>query len=157
MSIESGDHESAKNFFVRKLERNDHTARVLAQVLEQKTGLKFTKQNVIDIVNKNETTIDGKTIKMEYEMVFYAMGECSNESLGLKIKTITVPGLGEIDGEAEIPPQPGSTLATRQASINDQIDAVEKNVSLRHNQFVRSKQEGSKYDPDPDHGDGDDG
>lgn len=90
---------AALDWFIKNLEANDHEFNLVKKSLEayflaKYPDISLSKQDVIDLITnkKIELTIDNKklNVTLDATLVYYLLGECANESLGLLINSLTV-------------------------------------------------------------------
>lgn len=97
-----------------------------------------------DLLLWKEITITGDwKLSLNSETVMYAMGECGNESVWIKLNDLKLrkPGWSTVEdaGEVDRPKTSWAELSTAVKSINNQISAVEKSVNLQHTQMMKPK------------------
>jgi hypothetical protein len=96
----------AKNRFLKNLEINTKEVKQLASSLEQQflknwatvklldTDYKKTFENIKELLEWNSIILDSwQKISIDINWVFYLLGECCNESIGIDIKKIIITSL----------------------------------------------------------------
>ncbi len=102
------NREQAKTWFLWNLEKNKYEVQQLAISLQEQFSKKWANIQILDtdytktlenlkkLLNWDELILDSsQKISIDIDYVFYLLGECVNESIGIDIKNITISSLQE--------------------------------------------------------------
>lgn len=84
--------QDARKRFVENLRHNTYELALFGKMIESNAGIVLDNDQVITLLSNWELAIeDGKKkITLDSDMVFYLAGNCVNESIGIKINSITI-------------------------------------------------------------------
>ena len=104
--IENWQKEHAKDRFLGNLKYNKYERQTLALMLAKQVKAidntfdvnNITKDNVIELIQNGELKLDNtnQILKLDFDMVFYLLWECANESIGIELEDITLYDDSEI-------------------------------------------------------------
>ena len=166
ISIDDGDKPKAQERFINNLKINeDNKNAVIEKIVHllDKSNIKTTSADIephlADFLSGKDITIkfdvdSFKKINISTKRMFYLLGECGNESLGVQIEGITINTFipNEVEYTASGSPEKkyknGMDLSIKSHSIASKVLTQEKKVSLKYHQSIKEK---LKTPPPPPH------
>ncbi|MCX6823629.1 MAG: hypothetical protein NT085_00680 [candidate division SR1 bacterium] len=160
----------AKKWFLGNFEVNEPEVEHLATSLEakfkekgvtiklQETTYEKTRSNIEKLINGEAITLDSSTkISIDINWVFYLLGDCCNESLGMEISKINILKIkpevvleGKYSAKATTPKtyDNGMKIYADSHSITGKVIAQEERVSWRHHKGIAEKKPKDKENDD---------
>lgn len=145
MHLDATDEKNTKEWFISNLEVNtDHKTMVLEKfnLLLKNKGITITSDQLPALLKWESLSIDSwRKISIDISRVFYLLGECANESLGMKIEGIKIQEFKQTNEYVAIwtPEQEyrgGLHLSVKNDSITSVVLTQEEKVSWRHRQSL---------------------
>ncbi|HRX63623.1 MAG TPA: hypothetical protein P5060_00790 [Candidatus Absconditabacterales bacterium] len=91
-NIKSADLEKTQTWFLNNLEKSQVHKEILKESLvAQIDGVNsLNDEQLMNLLRGEQVDIDGKKVTLDLDYVFYLLGECANESIGIKINKIKI-------------------------------------------------------------------
>lgn len=150
MSINEHDKGNAQNRFIKNLDVNSDNKKMVVEKINsllKKNNITIMEKDIPTLLTWKYLSIDSfRKISIDITRMFYLLGECGNESLGMKIeniniqefKNIPVPGKYTASWTPEKEYTGGMDLNIKSHSITSQVLTQEKKIGLRHHQTIES-------------------
>lgn len=140
----------AKSWFMENFKKNTYELALFAQSLASKFAEQWRTVNlqnnstaIESLINWDSITIDSwEKISIDLKWMFYLLGDCCNESLGMKIENIKIQGFKKTNEYAAIwTPDTeytwGVNLYAKNDSITSEVLTQEEKAGIRYGQEAK--------------------